>query len=268
MLPVKPQVFNHVSFLRYICLRRPRTESWWNKWQPSLKEKSLTGQEAPCFCPNNRLGSGSQHRSTSLFHTVKVSPPVFPHRHRQWSFLKWWQPETVVYTGISYSIKEIFLCLSTYFKDFLATFSTGLTWLWLEDSSPHLYKLPGRNRMHHMQTWVAFCCLGASASIFFNDVTHLIYSNVFLSFFIPLQRTRGIFHVLWFSSIEISSIFLNWWSESSSKGRARATQHFMQTWDGWLLSCRSNVDDSATIQKSTVQGCLRFRGCFPVVERL
>lgn len=39
-----------------------------------------------------------------------------------------------------------------------------LDWyVWLEAWAPHLYKLSGQSGMHHMQMWVAFCCLGASA---------------------------------------------------------------------------------------------------------
>lgn len=69
MFPLKQQVLKCV----HICFHRPRTESWWNKWPPSQKEKSLTGQEAPYFCPNNRTASGSHTDGLHCFHTVNVS---------------------------------------------------------------------------------------------------------------------------------------------------------------------------------------------------
>lgn len=117
--------------------------------------------------------------------------------------------------------------------------------------------------MHHMQTWVAFCCFGASTSFLKKMMSLSLFIQMyFLSFFIPLQWTRGIFHMLGFSSIEIRYIFLKWWVKVLPKARARATQHFMQTWDGWLLSCRSNVDDSnySEINSSRL---FEFKGCFP-----
>lgn len=69
----------------FLVFLRPRTGSWWNKWPPCRKAKSLTAQGARCCCPNNRPTSGQRHRAASVLkNTVTVSPPVFPppHRHR------------------------------------------------------------------------------------------------------------------------------------------------------------------------------------------
>lgn len=45
--------------------------------------------------------------------------------------------------------------------------------------------------------------------LIFMDVMHFIYSTVFPSFFISSQHTKRISHILGFSSIAISYIFLN-----------------------------------------------------------
>lgn len=51
---------------------------------------------------------------------------------------------------------------------------------------------------------------------FLKMMSHSLFIQMyFLAFFIPLQQTRGLFHMLGFSSIEISSIFLNWWVNCS-----------------------------------------------------
>lgn len=166
-----------VLFLtHYVFLHRPRTESWWNKWRPSLKEKSLTGQEAPCFCPNNRSASGSRHRSDRLhcFNTVKVSLLCFLITIDSDHFLTgnsqrpWCRPGSVIESKRSFSSCQHIL------NFFQATFFTGWMWLWLKDWAPTFTNSrPEQNASHaNVGSILLSWCIHF---IFFPKWCHLVY---------------------------------------------------------------------------------------------
>lgn len=71
--------------------------------------------------------------------------------------------------------------------------------------------LPGQNKNHGVHTVCGERC--QRSHLIFMDVMHFIYSTVFLSFFffffISSQHTKRTSHILGFSSIVISYIFLN-----------------------------------------------------------
>lgn len=125
--------------------------------------------------------------------------------------------------------------LNVDFRYFMATFPPDhRTWLW-RGMEPSFLTLPGQNK----KAWCAYVDIIVSTQWIhwiFMDVMQFIYSTVFLSFFISSHTERKS-HILWFSSIGISSIFLNWlWGTSSPSWRPCATLWCMQMWEEWPLS--------------------------------
>lgn len=128
------------------------------------------------------------------------------------------------------------ISLNVDFRYFMATFPPDhRMWLWMEDGAL-VFNTAGPKQ----KAWCAYVDIIVPTQCIhwiFMDVMQFIYSTVFLSFFISSQHTERKSHILGFSSIGISSIFLNWlWGTSSPSWRPCATLWCMQLWEGWPLS--------------------------------
>lgn len=93
---------------------------------PLERKKVWPDRKFPASALTMGLPVGHNTDWLHCFNTVNVSLLCFFIAIDSDRFLTGNKPETVVYKRISYWIKEIFLCLSTYSNYFLATFSTGL----------------------------------------------------------------------------------------------------------------------------------------------
>lgn len=174
MFPLKQQVLKRVLFFFVSTGQEQRADE--TSGRTFKRKKVWPDRKFPASALTIGLPVGHNTDRLHCLKTVNVSLLCF-FIAIKWSFLNWYQPETVVYKRNSYWIKEIFLCLTAYFNYFLTTFSTGLICV-VGRLSPHRYKLPGQSRMSHMQMWVAFCCLGASASFFKNNITVYLFKCI------------------------------------------------------------------------------------------